>query len=222
MGNDCIGNIDALGENFIVVGSRHLSLLPILSYEHMSVEYFKEKCPKIEEGHRFKSVGEVAPDATRVDYYQLQADYGKFGHYVWRRPKPTEPPQREFVGDWISYIERVSTATRRIVIYSDITSGNASAAWARIKQAAEAYAYAEYPLGNVLRHWPHSRYQFPWESPGNNSNTFAREMARVVGRDADVIGGSHPGAIYAGPIPYPGYTPVRRNNQATPGNPQYE
>jgi RHS repeat-associated protein len=222
MGNDCIGNIDALGENFIVVGSRRL-VVPILNYEHMSVEYFKEKCPKIEEGHRFNSVGEVAPDATRVDFYQLQAAYGKFGHYVWRRPKPTEPPQREFVGDWISYIERASTATRRIVIYSDITSGNAKAAWARIKQAAESYAYAEqYPIGLVLTHWPNSRYQFPRQLPGNNSNTFAREMARVVGRDADVIGGEHPGAIHAGPVPFPGYTPVRRYNQATPEASQYE
>jgi len=48
------------------------------------------------------------------------------------------------------------------------------------------------------------------EPPGNNSNTFIREMARVIGRDADVIGGNHPGAIYAQPVAYPGYTPVRR------------
>ena len=56
-----------------------------------------------------------------------------------------------------------------------------------------------------LQHWPNSVYQLF----GNNSNTFIREMARAIGRDADVIGGVHLGNESPQAVPYPGYTPVR-------------
>src|SRR6185437_6544962 len=144
--------------------------------------------------------------------YQLEVDSSDFWHAVWSRPKPTAPPERGFVKDRISYIIKGSTAKRKIAIYSDKTTGNAKAAWDKIKSAAESYAYAEeYPIGEVLQHWPNSSYRLPWQTPANNSNTFVREMARVVGRDADVIGGNHPGALFAQPVPYPGYTPFRRH-----------
>jgi RHS repeat-associated protein len=207
VGNDSINDIDPAGEDFIAVGSRNVEFLP--GVEHMSIENYEENCPKVEEGRRFNNISEVAP-AAPAGYYQLEVDSSHFWHASWSRPKPTAPPEMHMVADRISYIQKLSTATRRIVIYSDKTSGNAKAAWDKIKSAAESYAYAEQdPIGPVLQHWPNSSYRLPWQKPANNSNTFIRKMAHVVGRDADSIGGNHPGALFAQPVPYPGYTPIR-------------
>lgn len=46
---------------------------------------------------------------------------------------------------------------------------------------------------------------------GNNSNTFGREMARVIGKNADNVQGHpnfHPGATTPHPVEDPGYTPI--------------
>jgi len=66
------------------------------------------------------------------------------------------------------------------------------AKWEAIKAASQAYAYA-LPGGQ----WPNIKYNLP---PGNNSATFIREMARVIGKNADIIGGPHPGADSPSPV----------------------
>jgi hypothetical protein len=110
----------------------------------------------------------------------------------------------------ISYIEPRGSGNDHIAIYADRDhpGHDAEAQWETIKRAATTYRYAEQlPLPTQLRNWPNSWYKLPWQDPGNNSNTFAREMARAIGRDADVIGGNLAGAFWPGNIPDPGFVP---------------
>ena len=207
-GNDGVNYIDPIGEDFITVGSRWVTFTPGL-FEHMSIEFYTEDCPQVEEGTRFDQ--NPPNGASQADQYELLVDSRTYRHFFYRRPRPNDPPVRTFVWDNISVIHNSSTATRRIVIFADRDNGNGESArqWQRIVRGATTYAYAEQdPLGPVLQNWPNSQYQFPWDNPANNSNTFVREMARIIGRNADVIGGNHPGAIHAGPVPNPGYVPV--------------
>jgi len=165
---------------------------------------------RVGHGENWSGDSTVPNGASRTDQYELKVQSQMYRHFFWRRPKPTEPPVRTFVWDHISEVLNSSDATDLIVIYTDFQNNlhDSARRWQDIARAAQNYAYAEHPVGPVLRNWPNSKYQFPWESPGNNSNTFIREMARVVGRNADVIGGNHPGAQAAGPVPDPGYVPT--------------
>lgn len=93
------------------------------------------------------------------------------------------------------------------VLYSDKSSGanDSLAKWKLIKLAASRYKYAEQaPLSVPLKNWPNSKYGFP--PSGNNSNTFGREMGRVIGRNAGGVV-IWPGASSPNPVKYPGYTP---------------
>ena len=172
----------------------------------MTIEYYIEKCPhvtEVTEGTRFRSPSEVgviwasrflSTRTTWLDFRTLGRPFAK-----------RNDRKKVFVSDTISFIEHGSSATHRIVIYSDATSGNAAGAWKTVSSAAQSYAYAEQsavesPHGGPLQHWPNSVYQLF----GNNSNTFIREMARAIGRDADGFpGGSLPGNEYPQGVPYP-------------------
>jgi hypothetical protein len=204
--NDPISYIDPLGEDFIAVGAHFVGgyLFP---FEHMTIEYYIEKCPHVTEGTTFRSPSEIGVSGP-ARAYQLEPHSGYFGHWENNPTPGRNPPNQIFVPIAISFIESGSEATHRIVIYSDATSGNAAGAWKTVSDAAKSYQYAEQSdveRSGPLQHWPNSMYQLF----GNNSNTFIRIMARAIGRDADDIGGILPGNEYPQAVPDPGYTPVR-------------
>jgi RHS repeat-associated protein len=206
--NDPVNTIDPFGRDFVAVGDRWVTFLPGIA-RHMSIEFYEERCPQSPEGRRFTN--RTVPDgARRTGQYELLVQSHTYRHFFWYRPRPNDPPIRTFVWDHVSEVLSSSDATDQIVIYSDFQNARPDAArrWQDIVRAAQAYPYAEHPVGPTLQNWPNSKYRLPWENPGNNSNTFAREMARVTGRNADILGGNHPGALSAGPVPDPGYVPV--------------
>ena len=99
-----------------------------------------------------------------------------------------------------------------LVLYSDADNGSGSSerGWKQIVAAAAKYAYAEQAdaNGNVpttLKQWPNSWY----ELLGNNSNTFVRQMAKLIKRNPDAIGGGWiAGRSDPEPVTHPGWTPV--------------
>jgi hypothetical protein len=204
--NNPISQVDSLGEDFIAIGTK--AAFGFLPVDHLSIEYYTEPSKTTQEGFRFNGEQDVLP-ATRTGAYELEPSLS-FGHLIDNAGDPPLgiPPGQMFVPVSISFIVAASAATSRIVIYADGSCGGAVDAWGKIAAAAASYPYAEHgsiDTQRALQNWPNSMYQLP---PGNNSNTFIREMARAIGRDADVIGGNHPGAIYPQPVPNPGYTPV--------------
>ena len=207
--NDPISDIDPLGEDFIAVGAHFVGGW-VFPFEHMSIEYYVEKCPHVTEGTKFRSPSEVGVSGW-AHAYELEPIGGIFGHWKTNPEPGRNPPNQIFIPVTISFIEPRSPATHRIVIYSDATSGNAAGAWKTISGAAQSYSYAEQPAvekSGPLQHWPNSVYQLF----GNNSNTFIRFLAHAIGRNADDIGGGVlPGNESPQTVPYPGYTPVRVN-----------
>ena len=147
-------------------------------FEHMTIEYFTEKCPHVAEGTKFRSPSEVGALWARTC---LRA-----GAKLWKfrasenNPTPgRNPPNQLFIPATISFIVSGSAASHRIVIYSDATTGNAAGAWEAVSDAAKRYDFAEHnPKERSLQNWPNSMYQLF----GNNSNTFIRVMARTIGR----------------------------------------
>jgi len=213
VGNDPANTIDPLGQDFIAVGGLPVPTIPVLGIGvHMSLRYYKTSCSDDpHEGVRF-SPGSPPKGSQFADAIQLWTAWHSYRHFFYVRPKPTEPPQRTFVFVPISYIERASAATRLLVLYSDADNGRGSSekGWKQIIGAASSYAYAEQAdaNGNVpttLTHWPNSWYQLL----GNNSNTFIRQMAKLIGRNPDVIGGGWiAGRTDPEPVSNPGWTPV--------------
>lgn len=213
VGNDPANTVDPLGEDFIAVGGLPVPTAPVIGIGvHMSLRYYKDSCsdnPK--EGVRF-SPGSPPKGAQYEDAVQLWTAWHSYRHFFYVRPKPTAPPERTFVFIPISYIERASAATRLLVLYSDADNGQGSSekGWKKIIAAAGSYAYAEQAdaNGNVptsLSHWPNSWYQLL----GNNSNTFIRQMAKLIGRNPDAIGGGWiAGRTDPEPVSNPGWTPV--------------
>lgn len=204
VGNDAVNLIDPVGQDFIAVGDRFVTYTPGV-FQHMSIEFFEEPCPQTPEGEGF-SIDSIPDSATGpTDSFELQPLLQSYRHFFYTRPKPTEPPVRAFVWDLVSEIRRRSTPRDFVVIYSDVENPNAAARWRAIVAAATTYAYGEQEANyGTLLNWPNSEY----ELFGNNSNTFIREMARLIGRNADVVGGWHPGNLVAVPAPDPGYVPV--------------
>jgi RHS repeat-associated protein len=203
-GTDAVNAIDPVGRDFIAVGDRYVTYTPGL-FRHMSIEFFEEPCPQTPEGATFSI--DTIPDSAKgpTDSFELQVLLHSYRHFFYTRPKPTEPPVRTFVWDFVREIRRSSTPRDFVVIYSDVDNPNAKARWKAIVAAATTYPYGEQrATRGTLFHWPNSQY----ELFGNNSNTFVREMATVIGRNADVIGGWHPGNSSAVPVPDPGYVPV--------------
>ncbi len=205
VGDDPANVVDPLGKDFIAVGDRYVVFTPGAS-RHMSIEFFEERCPQTPQGAKF-SKGSKPKSANRTDSYELQPLRNSYRHFFTTQPKPTGPPVQSFVWDLVSEIRNSSTPKDFAVIYSDFQnpSRDASAKWNLIVAAATTYPYGEQESNyGTLLNWPNSKY----ELFGNNSNTFPREMAKVIGRNADVVGGWHPGNLTALPVTDPGYVPV--------------
>ena len=179
----------------------------------MSLRYFQTTCSSgdPQEGVRF-SPGGPPNNAKYMDAVELWTAWHTYRHRFLSRPKPTAPPEPASVFVPISYIVRRSDANRLDVLFSDANNGlgSSSQAWQRIIAAARSYAYAEQADANgnpprVLSHWPSSWYQLL----GNNSNTFVRQMAKLINRNPNVIGGGWiAGNADPQPVPYPGWAPV--------------
>ncbi len=206
--NDSINIYDPLGLDFIAVGIRPAKAILGMA-NHMSIEYYEEKPACTKKGYRFTmwEVGVYAlKNAKKSSYFELIPTFNEYErlYSVSSKKKNIKIIQvRTAVG--ISFIEKTSTATKHFVIYDD-TNKDAKEQWAKIVFQATHYDYAEQPPhGRSLKNWPNSKYQLP---PGNNSNTFVHEMAKVIGASADVFPLT-PGATEArgvkdnGPIPTP-------------------
>jgi RHS repeat-associated protein len=207
VGNDSVNAIDSLGEDFIAVGG-----WPVLGVGvHMSLAYYKTECNDPNEGFRFRPA--LPPPGFRYKTgVQLWTAWFTYKHTFPWRPKPTLPPENRSVYIPISYIQRIVSATRMLVLFSDAENGKGASAagWSKIISEARGYQYAEQADENeepptVLSNWPNSWYQLL----GNNSNTFIRQMSKQINRDPDLIGGGWiAGNIDPEPIEYPGWTPV--------------
>jgi len=79
--------------------------------------------------------------------------------------------------------------------------------WLVGKTTADDYLFAEHasPL-ELLQNWPNSKYQ----ALGNNSDTFARFIARTIGRDGYALDFEVRGNEFPAYVAYPGYTPTLR------------
>jgi uncharacterized protein RhaS with RHS repeats len=219
VGNDPANTVDPLGEDFIAVGGLPVPTAPVIGIGvHMSLRYYKASCSdNPHEGVRF-SADSPPKGAQLEDGVQLWNENRTYRHFFYTRPKPTEPPQRTFVFVPISVIQRISDAYGALVLYSDADDGQGSSekGWKAIIAAAATYAYAEQAVPNTipwtrgvppitLTHWPNSQYQLL----ANNSNTFIRQMGKLIGRDPDAIGGGWiAGRRDPEPLSNPGWTPV--------------
>ncbi len=213
MGNDPTDAVDPLGEDFIAVGGLPVPTAPVIGIGvHMSLSYYKEPCPyDAHEGLTF-AIGSPPTGATLQDGVELWTAGHTYRHRFTARPKATSAREPAFVFVPISYILRQADATRMYVLFSDADNGQGSSAngWQTIVAAAGLYGYAEQAdaSGNpptVLTHWPNSWYQLL----GNNSNTFIRQMAKLINRNPDVIGGGWiAGNQDPVPVANPGWTPV--------------
>ena len=213
VGNDPIDVADPLGEDFIAVGGLPVPTAPVIGIGvHMSLSYYKTPCPNNpHEGLRF-APGSPPPGAQWQDGVELWTAWHTYRHRFTYRPKPTAPPEPAFVFVPIGYIIHQADATRMYVLFSDADNGQGSSekGWKMIVAAAAQYAYAEQGDANgnpptALTHWPNSWYQLL----GNNSNTFIRQMAKLINRNPDVIGGGWiAGNQDPVPVSNPGWTPV--------------
>ena len=160
----------------------------------MSIEFYEENPPCTTNGHNFK-INESKPEnAKRSKQFELLVsnhDYAYPPKIVWGKQVPLTGGDED-----ISFIHETSNADTQIVVYDD-RNHDAKDKWNAIDKAARNYKYAEQlPIGNPLKNWPNSKYQYP---PGNNSNTFVHEMAKVIGVRANLFE-SAPGAVSAEPV----------------------
>lgn len=205
VGNDAIDGIDPIGDDFIAVGG--LSVLGI--GVHMSLEFYTTGCgTDPDEGLRFTS---PPPEGARLDSGIELWDVSHYYKHEYTVPLKGGGFRKVSDPISISFIRKSATAERRYVLFSDAQNGKGSGAshWKQILTAADSYAYAESTDGThpplVLKRWPNSWYSVF----GNNSNTFIRQMANVIGRDPDVIGGGIiPGNREPRRVPNPGWTPI--------------
>ncbi|MEM7773687.1 MAG: RHS repeat-associated core domain-containing protein [Cyanobacteria bacterium P01_A01_bin.37] len=216
VGNDAANAWDYLGQDFIAVGDRPVDGAHGLpGFWHMSIDFFTESSPYCtNQGHRFfrsASGGRnrrrgIPSSASHSESVELLNTTGEFGR---RRGK-----RNLWSTVSVSRIEYDNLRAQDwIVIYSDADNGSGSAAnaWQRILNEAASYQYAEHnllpvTLASTLSNWPNFKYGYS----GNNSNTFAREMARVVGGNADDIPRQHIGAQSPSPVTDRGPTPINR------------
>ncbi|OVE77625.1 hypothetical protein BVX99_02200 [bacterium F16] len=218
---------DPGGLDFIAVGTRRLEGFEdglagwVPGLNHMSIEYYQEPCDdetgpdlipsEYQEGHHFTDAGF---DAVMIDAFELLNDSESFQRTYRRyRPKPRGG------GEWvevteavsISVIRRQSTATRRVVILTG-DDDEVEEDWRLVENFATNYLFAEqHPIGRTLTNWSQSWYGIPIVGAGrppNNSNTFIRGAAQIIGRNADNIGGLHPGNDFPDIVEDPGWTPT--------------
>jgi RHS repeat-associated protein len=232
--NDAIDNIDVFGEDFITVGTR--TALPGIAGDittefdwasHYSIEYYS-----VCNNNDIHELEEFSPEnppkgAIKMHAFQLlpadRSNPPTYSRYVWRSNGRSRHLDREIVG--ISFIYTTSTPHIETIIY---VNSDANQKWQQIVAASAQYKYAEHSSpGAALHYWPNSKYGYlirvgagpiQYQAPlgttntQNNSNTYIRELARSIGRNADVAPGGengHPGNEFPipvqdnGPVPTP-------------------
>jgi RHS repeat-associated protein len=198
-GNTPTDNIDRTGLDFIAVGSSPAGFdsSPV---RHMSLNYFTETQKCVRERDRVQGNGgsggisrggrsrDIPNNASLTKTIDLQPN-NQYRTVSGRRNQSHQVLISEIIFD------NVNNAEYYVVIYADSHSNSdASGKWDQIHNAAQAYAFAQFPPQSPRAlNWPNSKYGIGINGNFNNSNTFIREMARVIGRNADWITGNHPG-----------------------------
>ena len=225
IGNDGVNSWDNFGLDFIAVGSRSIEyggLIP--GANHLSIAYFSETTiGTFEEEDTF---GDSPEEGATEEYaYELLTNDDTYGYYKLTPIKKRHQKSLSRItgGRWkwhfvtISEIHKTNEATNHIVIKACATEKD----WNKIKDAAESYEYAiQDTNSDSPANWPNSEYGLPGILAGfgssanrNNSNTFVREMAKVIDKDADIIRGAHPGNKTAKAVSSRPYTPKKRGVQ---------
>jgi hypothetical protein len=125
-------------------------------------------------------IGAYANSTKKYGHYALTGRGGLYERWSW-------------ITDTISFIVKPPTfgtyySSSRVMYFDEEEDEPSFSVWPRIAAAADSYAYAEQwttPFPKNLTNWPNSIYQLGWPIPENNSNTFARVMADIIGRDPD-------------------------------------
>ncbi len=195
--NDGVNNSDFLGLDFITIGSRGAVIEPQNLFSHFSIELYSG-CAK--EGDKFSS-SELPQGSKKIESRELSNVDNVYGYSgtttVARGPRGTRRVKYWNYTSVSFIIDDNNRPNHEYVIYGS-DQKDVKSKWSSIVTAAKKYPYAEHgKKGSILQNWPNSKYEAP---PGNNSNTFIRVMARVIGRNADHAGGNHPGADSPSPI----------------------
>jgi hypothetical protein len=209
-GNKPLNGYDSLGLDFIAVGRAAVGPLP---FDHMSILYYKDSCTP-PEGTKF-SLSNTPPSATLEDQWELVPRHLSYflpvasSQVIQGLPSELQSgasavlPSTLYEPVSISFIRNTTGASDVEIIYADTANGTVSDAanqWRRIVAAAASYRFAEHgDPGSSLSNWPYSIYGWPSSGtpflhqhalgriPPNNSNTFVHEMARVIGRSANMF-----------------------------------
>jgi hypothetical protein len=185
---------------------------------------------RIPEGPSWGGYPSVMSDGTKSDVVQLGFDPFITSH--------TETASTYTVGIGPTYTIRTiedsvnlsvvkfspdGNADEFVVIYADTPEvSDSSVKWEVLKAAARSYAYAEhapdengFPDGYAAKNWPNSKYGIFINGTSNNSNTFAREMARSIGEtiDESLLSRPHPGNQTPQPVSDSRPVPVYRKSR---------
>jgi hypothetical protein len=211
--NDGLNTTDSMGLDFIAVGSRPLgNILGTLfggngmPANHASLEYFEEdRDGTFKDNDEFSGSPQGANRNKTVELLQ----YPNHGQppYGWVKEGWRDAPGRngrqyrrsiETVG--ISGISSKPGTAERFIVVKECAKAND---WDEIMESANNYPFAELfddlEQGQDLKRWPNSKYELP---PGNNSNTFIREMLKSAGiQIPDFMNTTqHPGAYFASSV----------------------
>jgi RHS repeat-associated protein len=208
--NDPIDSTDQLGLDFISVGTRQVAGsggLP--GFWHMSIQFYETTDLCIQEGDEYRRTGNTYARVRRtsrggrsgvslnfvltekIELLNNTADY----HWIslsGNKPKYKSAAVSEL------HIDKDPSALVYVVLLADTQNrAESRAAWDRIVSAAYRYRYVSTTRGAQFpSNWPDSAYGYA----GNNSNTFIREMARVINRNADQFRIPHMGAQRPSPV----------------------
>ena len=212
--------IDPLGTEcyFIAIGDREVGgtgTSGIAGFYHYSVEKWSSVA-WVEVGDQFTSMTQQKQlGLERKDSWELLADEsysvwvgrsgyhlggGNYGPFVW------DVKALKFSTLWggVSVVHHGSATSNRIVVAYVGHKDEIDRKWEEVSQLARQYPYAEQAnFGGTFRKWPQSWYQLPgFHSPGNNSNTFVRHIARSANIGMKELSGAHPGANSPSRIQY--------------------
>lgn len=217
VGNNPVDLYDPVGLDFIALAARPLDLLFLdpdgvgLGFlNHLSVEYWESKCDagiNVEYNtqdfvQRTKGRGVGANIVAAVE---LMADQR---WAIWEHQVVLDAGL-EALPRHVWYIKNISISVIRedsdgirFAAFFEPQHDNKRAVhamWNHILSNARSYRWAEHNaphsaarifLGNSFRNWPNSLYQRP---PGNNSNSFGRDMVLQVGQQVPNLRGVFPG-----------------------------
>ena len=214
--NNSVDVYDPFGLDFIAMAARPLQGFPrpYRYFNHASIEYWDSICrarigvEHVSDEFRRTALGRIGGYATRLAGVELLQDNN---WSIWDPPMSSGRSGRGWqVSDiGISVIREASDGIRFAAVYEPARNNVRAVRrmWNRILDNARRYRWAEHNpngsqaerlrLNHVFSRWPNSRYQLP---PGNNSNTFGREMLRQVGLRDPNLSGRLPGRMFASNI----------------------